>query len=325
MTVLSLFDGLSGGRVALERAQIEVTRYYSSEIDKYAIQIADKNYPQDTGFRLGDMTKWRTWDIDWASIDLLTAGFPCQSWSTAGKQDGDNDPRGALVHELIAIWEHIRSLNPNLKFLFENVKMKKEFIEYINGLFGVQPILINSALVSAQNRNRYYWTNISEVSQPEDLGILLGDVLEDGFVDRDKGFCIDANYAKGGNPEQYFSKSRRQLVFDSEVLCGAFRGRYVVDGKRQDGKMLTAGLTTQRLEVRPDGKTNTITAVQKDNVVAYSNGYRKLTPIECERLQTLPDNQTEGVSNSQRYKMIGNGWTIDVISHIFKGLKQNEN
>ena len=112
MTVLSLFDGLSGGRIALQRANIGVTRYYSSEIDKYAIKIADKNHPQDSAYRLGDVTKWREWDIDWSSIDLLLAGFPCQAWSLAGQQGGDSDPRGALMHDLIAIWRHIESLNP---------------------------------------------------------------------------------------------------------------------------------------------------------------------------------------------------------------------
>ena len=161
MKVLSLFDGLGGCRVALDKAGITPTAYYSSEIDKYAMQVVQHNYPDI--IPLGDMTKWREWDINFASIDLLTAGFPCQAWSTAGKMQGDNDPRGALVHDLIDIWKHITALNPNLKFMFENVKMKKEFLDYVNDLFGVKPILINSALVSAQNRNRYYWTNIEGV------------------------------------------------------------------------------------------------------------------------------------------------------------------
>ena len=148
--------------------------------------------------------------------------------------------------------------------------MKREFLDYINELFGVEPVLINSTLVSAQNRNRYYWTNIEGVGQPKDKGIVLKDILEDGVVDRAKSHCLDANYFKGGNLKSYFEKHRRQLVFG-------------VKGTKE-----------------PE--------------------YRKLTPLECERLQTVPDGYTEGVSNTQRYKMIGNGWTVDVITHILKGL-----
>lgn len=182
----------------------------------------------------------------------------------------------------------------------------------------VEKTLINSALVSAQNRQRYYWTNF-EVTQPEDKGILLKDIIEGDFVDRDKSYCIDANYHKGGNPDQYFNKSRRQLVFG-----GAIRGRYNGDGS-----------TSQKLECNNQEKTNSLTTVQKDNVVVFNTtdnprikgitederggiSYRKLTPIECERLQTIPDNWTDCISNTQRYRSIGNGWTIDVIAHILK-------
>ncbi len=198
MKVLSLFDGLSGCRIALDKIGIAPETYYASEIDKYAIQVGQHNYPEN--IQLGDMTKWREWDIDFSQIDLLTAGFPCQAWSLAGKQKGDIDPRGALVHDLIDIWKHITALNPNLKFMFENVKMKKEFIEYINNLFGVEPIEINSASVSAQNRKRLYWTNIPGVEQPEDLGKVLADVVVDNvpadgtleFGERVKG--VTENY-----------------------------------------------------------------------------------------------------------------------------------
>jgi site-specific DNA-cytosine methylase len=213
--------------------------------------------------------------------------------------------------------------------------MKKEFEQYIThhteqALGVVHKHLINSALVSAQNRNRYYWTNIDGVIQPEDKGILLADVLEDAATDRDKSYCIDANYHKGASVEQYESKCRRQLV-----VGAAIRGRYIPRDSGQEDKRLTE----QRLETREDGKTNALTTVQKDNVVVRrkskcvrSGGlgsydrhewdsisdchYRKLTPLECERLQTLPDNYTAHVSNTQRYKMIGNGWTVDVIAHI---------
>ena len=372
--VLSLFNGISGCHLALDKSGIEVGQVYYAEIDKYANMVTEKHYPNDIA--LGDVLNWREWDIDWSSIDLVTGGFPCQAWSVAGKQLGDKDERGMLFWTTLEIIAHVLKHNPKAKFLMENVKMKKDFEQYIThhteqALGHVEKILINSALVSAQNRNRYYWTNF-EVTQPEDKGILLKDIIDSGFNDREKSYYIDANYHKGGNLDQDFNKSRRQLVFG-----GAIRGRYILDGKRQDHKMKTAGLTEQRLEVRNDGKTNTLTTVQKDNVVVYrpcelkpnskpsevglwniatatdTKGheqrkrvysvdgkaptlqtcgggnhepkiyypelkYRKLTPLECERLQTFPDNWTDCISNTQRYKSLGNAWTVDVIAHIFK-------
>lgn len=322
MNYLSLFNGISAGRLAADRAGLKFDNYYIAEIDKYANNVSKHHFPDN--IQLGDVTKWREWDIDWSKIDLVTAGFPCQAWSVAGKQKGDKDPRGALFWTTLEIIGEVLKHNPNAKFMMENVKMKKEFEEYITyhtekelGL-EVNKILINSALLSAQNRNRYYWTNF-EVTQPEDKGISLIDVIEDdSIVDRDKSYCIDANYYKGGTPEQYFTKSRRQLVFGGR-LCG----RYIVDGKRQDHKMKVAGLTTQRLEVRKDNKTNTLTTVQKDNVIAYEDmSYRKLTPTECARLQTFPDGWCESVvSKTQSYKAYGNAWTVDVIAHIFSHIK----
>lgn len=365
MNILSLFDGISCAQIALERAGIKFDKYFSSEIDKYAIKITQSNYP-DT-IQLGDIKNWREWDIDFSKIDYLFAGFPCQSWSLSGKQKGDNDPRGALVHVLIEIWQETKKHNPNLIYLFENVKMKKEFMDYIDSLFGVEHIEINSSLVSAQNRKRIYYTNIPDIKQPKDKKIYLADILETGITDRDKSYCIDANYFKGGNLKSYFEKHRRQLIFSKEglchvgdadvrgfdsnkrvyhprgksptvtscsgenrepkILCGAWRGRYVVDGKRQDSKMKTAGLTTQRLEVRQDGKTNALTTVQKDNSIVDINDltWRKLTPLEYERLQTIPDLYTSYVSNSQRYKAIGNSFTVDVIVHILKHIRKHLN
>lgn len=315
MNILSLFDGMSCGMIALERAGIKVDNYHAAEIDKYAIKVSQANYPGIV--QVGDVTKWKDWNIDWSSIDLLIGGSPCQGFSFAGKQLAFNDPRSKLFFVYVDVLNHIKSVNPKVKFLLENVKMKKEYLDVISEYLGAQPVFINSALVSAQNRQRYYWANWS-FEQPEDKGILLKDIIESDAVDREKSYCIDANYHKGGNLKSYFDKGRRQLVF-----CGAMRGRYLIDGKRQDHKIKTAGLTEQRLEIRSDEKTNTLTTVQKDNYVVHSDdfSYRKLTPIECERLQTVPDNYTNHVSNTQRYKMLGNGWTVDVIAHIFKGLK----
>ena len=289
MNVLSLFDGISCAQIALRRADIEFESYYAAEVDKYAIQITQHNHPKT--IQIGDVTKWREWDIDWSSIDLVSAGFPCQSWSLAGKQLGDKDERGMLFWVTLDIISFILQCNPKAKFMLENVKMKKEFEDYItlhteNALGVVHKTLINSALVSAQNRNRFYWTNF-EVNQPDDKGPLLKDVIESGAVDRDKSLCIDANYFKGGSLKNYLEKRRRQVAL------------------RQ---------SEQRLCV-----------FEKDD----ERPVRKLTPLECERLQTLPDNYTlvtdphgkQLVSNTQRYKAIGNGFTVDVIAHIFRGLK----
>ena len=246
----------------------------------------------------------------------------------------------------------LKQLKPKY-FLLENVRMSKQSQDVISEHLGVQPIKINSSLVSAQNRVRLYWTNIPNVTQPTDKGLKLKDILEiDGYVDRDKSHCLDANYFKGGNLKSYFEKHRRQLVFSNDglchvgnadlnghdlikrvyhpdgkaptvntmnggnrepkVLCGALRGRYKANGK-----------TEQQLELRKDSKTNSLTTVQKDNLVIEEEQltYRKLTPLECERLQTIPDGYTSGVSNSQRYRMLGNSWTANIIAHLFKGIK----
>ncbi|MEG0197452.1 MAG: DNA (cytosine-5-)-methyltransferase [Acinetobacter sp.] len=386
MKALSLFNGISGLHLALDRAEIKTSVVYYSEIDKYANKITEQHYPDDVA--LGDVTKWKDWDVDWESIDLVGAGFPCQAWSVAGKQLGDKDERGMLFWTTLEIIAHVLKHNPSAKFLMENVKMKKDFEQYIThhteqALGKVEKTLINSALVSAQNRNRYYWTNF-KVTQPEDKGILLGDVIET-IVDSKFNLSDEAidymSRLRNGKPRWEYHKNPingksacltanmyKGVPYGVVVLGGAIRGRYIVDGKRQDHKMKTAGLTEQRLEVRNDGKTNTLTTVQKDNVVVRAtvqanaehtyNGkaptitaamgtgggnvplftdaetaakykgkyidknerleYRKLTPLECERLQTVPDNWTSVLSNTQRYKSIGNGWTIDVIAHILK-------
>lgn len=254
INILSLFDGISGAKVALNRLGINTKFcYFASEIDKYAIKISRKNHPDI--FQLGNINDIRV--IDLPQIDLLIGGSPCQGFSFAGKQLNFKDKRSKLFFEYVRL---LKECTPKY-FLLENVRMKKEYQDVISDLLGVKPIIINSALVSAQNRVRLYWTNIKVVDQPQDKGELLKDIIVDGVVDREKAHCIDANYYKGVTPEYYFSKSRRQIVF-------------------------------------------------KDK------SHRKLTPLECERLQTYPDNYTEGVSNTQRYKMLGNSFTVDVTRYI---------
>ena len=322
MNVLSLFDGMSCGQQALNRLGIKYDNYYASELDKYAIQITQKNFP-DT-IQLGDVCGVVAKDLP-KDIDLLLAGSPCQGFSFAGKQLAFDDPRSALFFEFVRL---LRELKPKY-FLLENVRMKKEYLDVITEqVGGIEPIMINSALVSAQNRVRYYWTNIPNVQQPEDKGIVLHDVLEDYTDDvYFAGEKLQKNY-KGGDQLNPNYKSQANTIHDvnkkSGTICagthgyangyvtGAWLGRYKEDGS-----------TTQKLELRKDDKTNTLTSVQKDNVVVENDtmNWRKLTPLECERLQTVDDNYTEGVSNTQRYKMLGNGWTIDVISHILNHIK----
>ena len=377
MNVLSLFDGMSCGMLALDRLGIKVDKYYASEIDKYAMQVSAANYPEI--IQVGDVCDLKS--EDFKDIDLILAGSPCQGFSFAGKQLAFDDPRSALFFEFIRL---LKEIKPKY-FLLENVKMKKEYLQIISEQvsacypeipFGIEPIFINSSLVSAQSRQRYYWTNIPNVEQPKDREIVLKDILEDGFdTERDKSHCLDANYYKGSSVENYFKKSRRQMVFkDSEsndmvlapqnlvddtndlpkksqtiksqyyksskanfersgtfhatgipqklveIKAGAFRARSLDEnGKRVAWKDVKP---KQVLETRKDEKSNSITSVQKDNVLTKDEVYwRKLTPIECERLQTVPDNYTNHVSNTQRYKMLGNGWTIEVIAHILKGME----
>ena len=346
MNVLSLFDGMSCGQQALERAGIKVDNYFASEIDKYAIQIAEKNYPNTK--HLGDVTQiskfWTTHKFP--KIDLLIGGSPCQSFSYAGNQLAFDDPRGKLFFEYVKIKD---LLKPKY-FLLENVKMKQEYVDIISEYLGVEPIEINSALVSAQNRKRLYWTNIPNVTQPADKKILLKDVLECGCVDRNKSYCVDANYFKGGNLKLYFEKYRRQLVFDRCLQVGeadikgydSIKRVYSKEGKapslttmqggHREPKVYCGGaIVGRRLDDKE--KSRSLSTVTKDTVVSplpkgrypdaygeHQHSWRKLTPLECERLQTVKDNYTEGVSNSQRYKMLGNGWTVDVIAHILKGI-----
>ena len=491
MKVLSLFDGMSCGQIALDELGIPVERYYASEIDKYAIKVTQANYPNT--IQVGDVCNIDPKDFE--DVDLIQAGSPCQGFSFAGKQLAFDDPRSALFFEFIRL---LKAIKPKY-FLLENVRMKKEYLQVISEQvsacypeipFGIEPIFINSSLVSAQSRQRYYWTNIPGIKQPDDRGIVLRDILEDNFdSERDKAHCIDANYYKGASVEQYKKKHRRQLVnkpikvgmnvekvkvrkhkvdilllqqalraykqnskktnkqiadetnmpitkvehwfrtdssfaipsddiwfklkevlgftssvFDKQIMefeyrdgvfestqrvysdqgksptltasnkeqmietkpkqvgiavdinghdvlkrvyspegksptvntCqggnrepkvvtgGAFRGRaYDEDGKRKDRDgSSVAKKTIQMLELRKDNKSNAITTVSKDSIAVNEDlTWRKLTPLECERLQTVPDNYTNHVSNTQRYKMLGNGWTVEVIKHIYKNME----
>ena len=330
MNVLSLFDGISAGQVALERAGIKVDNYYASEIDKYAIQVTMKNYPNTV--QMGSVTQWKNWDIDFSKIDLVIGGSPCQGFSFAGKQLNFEDERSKLFFEFSDILNHIKLLNPNVKFLLENVRMKQEYQNVISEHLSVKPIVINSSLVSAQNRLRYYWTNINNIEQPKDKGLVLSDILE-SLVD-DKFYlnntAIDyMNRLRNGKQRWEFHKN----PLNGKAACivaTQYKG-YPLGVIRYDKCLKIAildmkGNDSIRRVYDELGKSPCVTTSTRGHrqpkIFDYEKEFaRKLTPLECERLQTFTDEYTDGVSNTQRYKALGNSWTVDVIAHIFKNLQ----
>ena len=273
--VLSLFDGMSCGQLALDTLGVKVNNYFASEIDPYAISIAKKNYPNTK--HIGSVLDVKGSDLP--RIDLLIGGSPCQSFSNAGDGSG-MDGKSKLFWEFVRV---LKETKPTY-FLLENVKMKKEWEKIITDTLGVQPIAINSRLMTAQNRPRLYWTNIPNVIQPIDRGVVLKDILQDEV-------------------EEKFYLSDKAIDYMSRLRNGKPRWEYHTNPL--DGK--SACLTANMFKGVPYG-------VIKEKM-------RRLTPVECERLQSVPDNYTEGVSNSQRFKMLGNGWTIIVIAHILNEMR----
>lgn len=268
INVLSLFDGVSCGRIALERAGIKVNQYFASEIDKHAIKVTQHNWPET--IQLGSVVDVKAENLP--KIQLLIGGSPCQGFSFMGNQLNFNDIRSKLFFEFVRL---LKECKPQY-FLLENVKMKKEFEDVISKELGIQPIKINSSLLSAHLRSRYYWTNIPNVTIPEDKGITLNSILEFGQSEREKSVTLLASYGD-------------KTASDSGVRH--YKTRRV-------GQLI------------PDDSSPT--------------GYRKLTVVEASRLQTVPDNylvDVKDVSDKEKYRQLGNGWTVDVIAHLFKGLK----
>jgi len=318
---------MSCGQLALQRAGFEVDRYMACEIDKYGMQVTRKNFPNT--IQMGDVCALKGENLP--PIDLLMGGSPCQGFSFAGKQLNFDDPRSALFFEFVRL---LKETKPKY-FLLENVRMKQEYQDVISEHLGVKPIMINSALVSAQNRVRLYWTNIPGLEQPEDKGIILKDVLED----------LD-----GDRPCELFQRKRESLCHKVAIASDirglqSIKAIYGEAGKSPCLTTMGGGHREPKVLIKPirvgnikgggqgdrvystDGKGISIaaqsggTAGNGNMLIEQPPTYRKLTPMECERLQTVPDNYTEGVSNTQRYKMLGNGWTVDVIAHILKGMK----
>ena len=372
MNVLSLFDGMSCGMIALDRLGIKVDKYYASEIDKYAMQVSAANYPEI--IQVGDITKLDLSTLP--KIDLVMGGSPCQGFSVAGKGLAFDDPRSALFFEFVKC---VNELKPKY-FLLENVNMKKEWLQVINEYMGVEGIKINSALVSAQNRQRWYWTNISGIEQPEQRGIVLSDILENdaeepvysniygGFGEKKprehygKSVTIRANSGGGSIPNvkiKDFDKNLDKMTTKegkAYALTASYNGAVAwnsIEKKQRSMVPVVKAMTEVRtpeanqiryehkrktgkdwsprhmrhLVERPDEKMNTLTgALTKQHILQITKeenkvSWRKLTPIECERLQTVPDNYTNHVSNTQRYKMLGNGWTVEVIAHILQNME----
>lgn len=379
INVLSTFNGMGCIWYALDRVGIKVNKRYSCEIDKYANQANDSAY-LDT-IQLGDIAKIKAKDLE--KIDLFVGGSPCQGFSFAGKQLAFDDPRSKLFFEFVRLWNEIKTINPNARFLLENVNMKKNELRIISEYMGVFPVNINSNLVSAQNRNRWYWTNIrtkkvglfeeiyTDIPQPKDKGILLKDILEpeneidekyylsdkmlnylntrkanfnngkinirnnepkastitascksvdisDNFIkvdkqgnkkaDQNKAGCLTAGGHSGGNHS------------DMDIICVSQVGRRIDEnGIRKDNDKTIPAV--QRLEPNEHGKTNCLTSVAKDNLLTDGYKLRRLTPRECGKLQTFIDSELDvllnaGISDTQLYKMFGNGWTVDVIAWI---------
>ena len=374
MNVLSLFDGMACGQIALNKAGVKYDTYFASEIDKYAIKVAQKNYPNTE--QVGDVREiqgtYFTHHLVSKPIDLLMGGSPCQGFSFAGKQLNFKDPRSKLFLEFIRIRDEVKP-----KYvLLENVRMSKSSQDIISAWLGFQPQAINSSTVSAQNRYRLYWFGKRVLREPKptgttygydaipippmkDKGIVLQDILENGIANdvmtnkEGKSHCITARY-NGAVWWNSIQRKQRTMVqvgeadnikgFDSikriyspsgksptlTTMQGGHREPKVAIGRIVNRRLDEHGIRkdnqlelpfTKQLEVSDGNKSNCLTTFTKDNVLVDGMQWRKLTPIECERLQTVPDNYTNHVSNSQRYKMLGNGWTVDVITHIMKGIK----
>ena len=347
MNVLSLFDGMSCGQLALQKLGIKVKQYYASEIDKHAIRVTQHNFPNT--IQVGDVTKLFAKDLP--KIDLFIGGSPCQGFSFAGKQLAFDHPQSKLFFEFVRLKNEC---NPTY-FMLENVKMKKEFELIISKYMGVAPIEINSALLSAQNRVRLYWTNISNepygffgdmicnIPQPKHKGILLRDILETDVPD--KYYLSDKMLSYFKNRAANFNKGKvnvREEEGKESCLTSAMSSCDISDNfikvdtnlkvskNQEKANCFTAGGNSGGLH----SDMNLIVASREENTenpkiresglnTDFENKkkIRRLTPTECERLQTVPDGYTSCVSDTQRYRMLGNGWTVDVIAHIFSYLK----
>lgn len=289
MNILSLFNGMNTGRQALENVGIKVNKYYSSEIKPYAIELTQHHFP-DT-IQVGDVTKWKEWNIDWSSIDLVLSGSPCQDLSAAGKRAGINGKKSSLFFVFVDILNHIKELNPKVLFLQENVgSASKLDVGIMSRELGVYPVRINSSLVTAQLRDRYYWSNIrtkedgmfgdiiTNIPQPKDRCIMFKDIITGGTVEREKAVCLlEGTISKHNFIDNFSEKVQKYLKSRAEK--------------------------------------NFISIIYDNKLV------RTVNQIEMERLQGFPDGYTSILSKSKAGSLLGDGWTLPIIEHIFSFIK----
>ncbi len=328
MNVVSLFNGMNTGRQALENVGIKVNKYYSSEIKPYAIELTQHHFP-DT-IQVGDVTKWREWDIDWSSIDLVLSGSPCQDLSAAGKRAGINGSKSSLFFVFVEILEHIKSLNSKVLFLQENVgSAAKLDVGIMSRALGVYPCRINSSLVTAQLRDRYYWSNIktrqdgmfgdiiTDIPQPKDKGIMFKDIITDGYVQRIKSTALLEGYISkntfkniGSEEEQKYLKSRDNIGMCPIVYVDTDKHTCLNTGSGTTEK------SSQKYLKHRNETTGMITLIKKDGLV------RTVNKIEMCRLQGFPDDYCDILSTAKASSLLGDGWTLPIIEHIFSFIKQ---
>jgi len=293
MNVLSLFDGISCGQVALERAGIIADKYYASEIDKHAIKVTQHNFPNT--IQLGDIENWRNWDIDWKNINLLIGGSPCQGFSIAGRKLNFDDQRSKLFFDYLDILNHLKIVNPSIRFLLENVRMTDNIADKIDELLGVKKIFIDSRDFTGHIRKRYYWTNIP-INEWNSKKLTIENIIDDSPYDKDLNFFLDrTEYAP----------------------TTSYDGIITINPRDNKGKQ-----TWQRGRVYDiKGSCPTICASLFDlNITKDHKTYRKLAINECERLQGITEGYTSMVGKNDAGNLLGNGWTVDVIAHIFKSI-----
>jgi DNA (cytosine-5)-methyltransferase 3A len=320
MIVLSLFNGMNTGRQALENVGIKVDKYYSSEIKPYAIELTQYHFP-DT-IQVGDVTKWREWDIDWKSIDLVLSGSPCQDLSAAGKRAGINGSKSSLFFTFIEILEHIKFLNPNVLFLQENVgSASKLDVGIMSRALGVYPVRINSSLVTAQLRDRYYWSNIktketmfdvvTDIPQPKDRKILLKDIITSGEVNREKSGCLMESISRVQHTKKRIISREKfgvPVIYEHKV--------YQINPSKESGGMQPF-MQNRIYDVKGKSVALTECMAHKIKYQTEDKIVRTVNKIEMCRLQGFPDDYCDILSTAKAGSLLGDGWTLPIIEHIF--------
>jgi DNA (cytosine-5)-methyltransferase 3A len=375
MRVVSLFNGMNTGRQALENVGIKVEKYYSSEIKPYAIELTQHHFP-DT-IQVGDVTKWREWDIDWKSIDLVLSGSPCQDLSAAGKRAGINGKKSSLFFTFVDILNHIKSLNPKVLFLQENVgSASKLDVGIMSRALGVYPCRINSSLVTAQLRDRYYWSNIrtrqdgmfgdiiTDIPQPKDKGIMFKDIITSGYVEKIKNGCLMESISRVQHTQSGIKSREKfgvpQIYVDTDKHTCLNTGSGTIEKAKQEyllHRNETTGMITLIYEFENELRVKANTAKGYDvvtendcldlsfptsktrrgrvtkgkspclmessnNLYSYKDGkVRTVNKVEMCRLQGFPDDYCDILSTAKAGSLLGDGWTLPIIEHIFKFIK----